>query len=137
MATCDRFLLPWSSIRRRNHEAEVCPGRSDCRHQKQPQRTPLKFLLQRSRRGQPQMQRGCCALQTLLQILAQALRPSHPLVPPARVARFAERTICDGLSLPEPQLPESGISVGDSRLKSCAFAPPPPSLPVAAVLTRR
>src|SRR5689334_7422792 len=97
---------------------------------------PLKFPLQRWRRDPPQMRRGCCALQTLPQILAQALRPNHPLVPPARVARFAERTIGDGLSLPESQLPESGIPVGDSRLKSCVFAPPPPNLPVAAVLTR-
>src|SRR6267378_3156440 len=99
-------------------------------------RTPLKFPLQGWRRGRPQMRRGCCGWQRLPQKPAQALRPNHPSVQPARVARFAERTIGDGLSLLESQLPELGISVEDSRLKSCAFAPPPPRLPVAAALTR-
>src|SRR6266478_197965 len=136
MAMYDRFLRPWSLVRRRNHEAEVCPCRSGCRHQKLPQRTPLKFPLQCWRRDPPQMQRGCCALQTLQQTPEQGLRPNHPSVRPARVVRFAERTIGDGLSLLESQLPELGISVEDSRLKSCAFAPPPPRLPVAAALTR-
>src|SRR5882724_5130343 len=136
MVKCDRFLRPWSLIRRRNHEAEVCPGRSGCRHQKPPQRMSLKFLLQCWQRDRPQMRRGCCGSRTLPQKPEQGLRPNHPLVQPARVARFAERTIADGLSLLAPQLLESGISVEDSRLKSCAFAPPPPRLPVAAALTR-
>src|SRR5204862_1480460 len=57
------------------------------------QRTPLKFPLQRWRRGQPKVQRGCCALRTLQQTPEQGLRPNHPSTRPARVARFAERTI--------------------------------------------
>src|SRR5439155_22123606 len=68
---------------------------------------------------------------------AQESRPNRPSILPAQAARFVERTTGDGLSLLGPQLPESGIPLGDCQLRSHVFAPPPPGLPVAFALRRR
>jgi hypothetical protein len=127
---CDRFLLPWSLTADIPRAAKVCRGRSDCRHQKQPQRTPLKFLLQGWQRDRPPA--AWLWVATLPQNRSKV--ETEPSISP-RARLHDGRTNNRRWAFSSwAQLLESGIRVEISA--KVIRRPPPPSLPVVA-LTRR